>query len=286
MSPDAPRTLKLALAAFVVVAGFGNSACADARSNALKRARMKAARNDRERRENLTEAAVKAQGEIQKDRNALAEAAAELDAARSALRLAGKKKSDVVDELTRREEQQAGLAKARDAQESAKSALDIASKPVLEALRRTPEFAAATSKAETARRVLAEIQADASLSEDDRTRRQLAASEDSFAVSTLERTTLQTDASTKPLVEKLEAARTVVADLNQQVKKSVESDPKVRAAESGIEEARHAVEGAEARVMGLQSKIAAAEARLTAGIVDRSARSSPSKSATTKKSGS
>jgi colicin import membrane protein len=286
MSSAVSRSLLLAMLALIVMAGFGEVAWTDSRSNAIKRARAKAARNDRAKQADFAEAVQKARGEIQKDRDSLAEAAIELEAAKSALRMAGQKKSNAIDDLREREEKKAGLAKARAAQEFAKSVLDAGAKPVLEALKKTPEYAEAMAKAEAARKAIDKIQDDASLSEQERKQRLLDASGDSFAVSTLERTTLRKDPSTQALVEKLEVARKVVTELNQNVKTSVESDPKVRAAEDDIDEVRRSIEAAEARIAGIRVKIAAAEARLDAGMVDRSAKASAPKAGTSKKSGS
>jgi|GEM_PF-3401247 len=146
----------------------------------------------------------------------LAQAQASVKAANQNL-AAAKEKAEAAQERT------FGLDKLLLEQKAAKKDLKDGSEPVLEELRKTPQWAEAKKRADGAKNKVAGKTGGTT------------AAQDSMAVTLLERDTIENDARTKPLKQKVQEADKAVLEARAKIKAAIPSDNDVKTAELEVE---------------------------------------------------
>ncbi|QDT57508.1 hypothetical protein Pan44_55770 [Caulifigura coniformis] len=234
----------------------------------LRSAQLKSARNDLRRQNEQAQRLQQAERELAvQERQAIAEASAQVAAAKIAHRNAGKDLTKARDTAAQAIEQSLGLKAATEELARAQAAYRELSTPVLEILKASAEFQDAEKISAAAKTAIKELQADTSVDPMTKKSRLSDLVGESLTASNLERVTLKKDPRVNAARERLDAAQQKVADLRKTAAEKGEKDSSVAAAQEGVKSAHEAVQAAEANLAAVKRNGVVAAQLLQAGVV-------------------
>jgi hypothetical protein len=186
-----------------------------------------------------------AQQDVKQAQDKLRDAERDRDKAQAAkreadveLKSAGAKLKKTRDQVESKLEKENKVESALADQLAAQQAYDRAKEPVLTALKAKPEHQAAVKAADAARAKIKDIRGNLLLAEAERTRQLSDASLATLLPSKLEQVAVDADPAAKDAKAKLTTAADKVAALREKIRKAVESDGEIKAAQKVFDQAK------------------------------------------------
>lgn len=268
-------TAGLALVAPAIVAISTGPVDAAPRANSGVR---RAVRQENARRRDRAEEAEENESPVSGYAAAVTTAEATVVKAQAALKEAGQSEAETRTRITLKHERALGLPEALNEQREARAVWEAAAGPVLEALRKTPEFSSAEAQVAAAKEKRARGLDVNEFVPVPRRGEPAPPATGLLAVQDLERRTLESDPQTRPLRTRLVAAQSRVLELNKKLVEVVAEDQTLRSAETATYSARTAVEAAEDNLVVARGQLTAAETMAANGVEIEKPRSRRSKS--------